>query len=194
MDGEIAVHGAVGKNSTRLKELNIGMVPQETLLFNRSVLENVFYGKRGEVACPDRILCSLRIPKLVTERARGATIGDNGAWLSGGQRQRVCIARALMSDPDILVIDEGTSMVDGQMEESVLELLETRKNMFTIVVSHNAEVIERMDWVFCIENGRVVEEGTPSEMKRKGKYFRQFFAPNEKEEIQGRRHFAAAAG
>ena len=172
MDGEITVHGAIGKNSMRLKELNIGMVPQETLLFNRSVLENVFYGKRREVAYTDRILRSLRIPELVTERARGMAIGDNGARLSGGQRQRVCIARALMSDPDILVIDEGTSMVDGQMEESVLKLLETRNNMFTIVVSHNAEVIERMDWVFCIENGRIVEEGTPSEMKRKGKYFR----------------------
>ena len=99
-----------------------------------------------------------------------------------------------MSDPDILVIDEGTSMVDGQMEESVFEMLETRKNMFTIVVSHNAEVIERMDWIFCIENGRIVEEGTPSEMKRKGKYFRQLFGLDGKEEIQSRRHFAAAAG
>ena len=193
MDGEIAVHSAVGKDSTRLKDLNVGMVPQETLLFNRSVLENTFYGKRGEVADEDRILHSLRIPELVTEKASGATIGNNGARLSGGQRQRVCVARALMSDPDILVIDEGISMVDGQMEESVLELLETRKNMFTIVVSHNAEVIERMDWVFCIENGRIVEEGVPSEIKRKGKYFRQLFSLDEKEKIQGRRHFAAAA-
>ena len=187
MDGEIVVHSPVGKGSTRSKDLNIGMVPQETSLFNRSVLENVFYGKRGEVADADRILHSLRIPKLVTERADGATIGDNGARLSGGQRQRVCMARALMSDPDILVIDEGTSMVDGQMEESVLELLETRNNMFTIVVSHNEEVIERMDWIFCIDNGRIVEEGTPSEMKRKGKYFRQLFALNGKGEIQGSR-------
>lgn len=194
MDGEIVVHSPVGKGSTRLKDLNIGMVPQETLLFNRSVLENVFYGKRGEVADADRILHSLRIPELLTERAGSATIGGNGTWLSGGQRQRVCIARALMSDPDILVIDEGTSMVDGQMGESVLELLETRNNMFTIVVSHNEEVIERMDWVFCIENGRIVEEGTPSKMKRKGKYFRQLFALGEKKGIQGRRHFAAVAG
>lgn len=194
MDGEIAVHSAVGKDSTRLKDLNIGMVPQETLLFNRSVLENVFYGKRGEVSDADRILRSLRIPELVTERARGTAIGDNGAWLSGGQRQRVCIARALMSDPDILVIDEGTSMVDGQMGESVLKLLETRKNMFTIVVSHNEDVIEKMDWVFCIEKGRIVEEGTPSEMKKKGKYFRQLFALNGKEKIQAHRHFAAVAG
>lgn len=194
MDGEIAIHSAFGKDSTRLKDLNIGMVPQETLLFDRSVLDNVFYGKQREVADADRILHSLRIPELVTERASGATIGDNGARLSGGQRQRVCIARALMSDPDILVIDEGTSMVDGQMEESVLELLETRKNMFTIIVSHNAEVIERMDWVFCIENGRIVEEGTPAEMQRKGKYFQQLFALDGREEIQGRRHFAAAAG
>ena len=194
LDGEITVHDEVGKDRTRLKGLNIGMVPQETLLFNRSVLENVFYGKRGEVADADRILHALRIPELVIERASGEIIGDNGARLSGGQRQRVCLARALMSDPDILVIDEGTSMVDGQMEESVLELLETRKNMFTIVVSHNAEIIERMDWVFYIENGRIVEEGTPSEMKRKGKYFRQLFTPNGKEEIQGRRHFAAVAG
>lgn len=194
MDGEIAVHSAFGKDSTRLKDLSIGMVPQETLLFDRSVLDNVLYGKQREVADADRILHSLRIPELVTERASGATIGDNGARLSGGQRQRVCIARALMSDPDILVIDEGTSMVDGQMEESVLELLETRKNMFTIVVSHNAEVIERMDWVFCIENGRIVEEGTPAEMQRKGKYFQQLFALDGREEIQGRRHFAAAAG
>ena len=194
IDGEIAVHNAVGKNSTSLKDLNIGMVPQEALLFNRSVLDNVFYGKQGEIVDTDRILHSLRIPELVKERTGGVTIGNNGARLSGGQRQRVCVARALMSDPDILVIDEGISMVDGQMGESVLELLETQNNMFTIVVSHNEEVIERMDWVFCIKNGRIVEEGTPSEMKRKGKYFRQLFALDGKEKIQGRRHFAAVAG
>lgn len=192
--GEIAIHSSVGKYSTRLKELNVGMVPQETLLFDRPVLDNVFYGNQGEVSDSDRILHSLRIPELVTEKTGGETIGDNGVRLSGGQRQRVCIARALMSDPDILVIDEGTSMVDGQMEESVLELLETRKNIFTIVVSHNIEVIERMDWVFCIEGGRIVEEGTPSEIKRKGKYFRQLFALDGKEKIQGSRHFAAVAG
>ena len=194
MDGEIVVHSAVGKDSTRLRDLNIGMVPQETLLFDRSVLDNVFYGKQGEIADADRILHSLRIPELVIEKSGGVTIGNNGALLSGGQRQRVCIARALMSDPDILVIDEGTSMMDGQIEESVLEMIETRKNMFTIVVSHNAEVIERMDWVICIENGRIVEEGTPSEMKRKGKYFRQLFTLDGKGEIQGSRHFAAVAG
>lgn len=191
IEGEIVVYGTICKDSTSLKDLNIGIVPQETLLFDRSVLDNVFYGKQGEIADADRILHSLRISELVTGRAGGATIGNNGARLSGGQQQRVCIARALMYDPDILVIDESTSMMDGQMEESVLELLETRKNMLTIVVSHNAEVIERMDWVFCIENGRIVEEGTPSEMKRKGKYFRQFFALDGKEEIQGRRHFTA---
>jgi len=194
MDGEIIVHSTVGKESTKLKDLNVGMVPQETLLFDRSVLENVFYGKRSEVADAGRILHSLRIPELLIERAGGETIGDNGVRLSGGQRQRVCIARALMSDPDILVIDEGTSMVDGPMEESVLELLETRNNMFTIVVSHNVEVIERMDWVFCIEGGRIVEEGTPSAMKRKGKYFRRLFALDGKENIQSDRHFAAIAG
>jgi ATP-binding cassette, subfamily B, multidrug efflux pump len=96
-------------------------------------------------------------------------VGERGVTLSGGQRQRGTLARALLVEPDILVLDDAFSSVDAQTEAAILsELRELRRGRTTLIVSQRISTVRHADWVIVLENGRVTEQGTPAALEKNG--------------------------
>jgi ATP-binding cassette subfamily C protein len=105
-------------------------------------------------------------------------LGEFGANLSGGQRQRLAIARALLSNPPVLILDESTANLDPASEADVLsELLAYRRGMTTILISHRPRVVERADWIIVLDQGRVVLEGDPADLRTKPGNYLNFLNP-----------------
>ena len=140
------------------------VVLQETLLFHATVSENIAYGRPG--ATQEEIVASAVladadgfIRKL--PQAYETLVGERGTTLSGGQRQRIAIARALVRDAPILVLDEPTTGLDAQAERSVLDALETlMRGRTTLMITHNESTVRRADRVLRIENGQLLEHGS----------------------------------
>jgi ATP-binding cassette, subfamily B, multidrug efflux pump len=161
----------------RLKTLReaIGVVTQETLLFSDTFRNNLLLGRRG---VPDEaLLDALETAQLLDElkemdRGLDTLVGERGISLSGGQRQRLTIARALVSDPPVLVMDDALSMVDTRTEARILNrVLARRAGRTTLFVSNRLSTIKRAHRVFVLDQGRLIEEGGHEElMERKGAY------------------------
>jgi subfamily B ATP-binding cassette protein MsbA len=168
-------HGQVLLDGTDLREFEIrslrsqiAVVSQSTYIFNESVTENIRYGDLE--ASMDEICEAARQANaldFIEEMDDGfdTTLGDRGVRLSGGQRQRIAIARAVLKDPEILILDEATSDLDSISERLVQESLEKlMKGRTVIAIAHRLSTIENADWVVVLENGRVMEQGTYSEL------------------------------
>jgi ABC-type multidrug transport system fused ATPase/permease subunit len=147
---------------------NIGVVFQEPLLFNRSIADNLMVGKPG---------ATIEQMRTAAERAQalrfieahpegfGATVGERGRSLSGGERQRLSIARALLKDPPILILDEATSSLDAATERLVqLALDEVMKGRTTFVIAHRLATIRNATRILVFEAGRIVESGRFDEL------------------------------
>jgi ABC-type multidrug transport system fused ATPase/permease subunit len=149
-------------NLKRLRS-SIGIVPQEVLLFGGSIRENIAYAKQG--ATEEEIILAARkanawqfIEKF--PEGLGTLVGERGVKLSGGQRQRIAIARAILKNPSILILDEATSSLDAESEALVQEALdELMKNRTTIVIAHRLATIRKVDRIYMIKDGEIVEEG-----------------------------------
>ena len=142
----------------------IGIVPQDTALFNTTIEENIRYGRLDatdeEVAAA---VCAANAEEFVRQLPQGlqTPIGDRGLVLSGGQRQRIAIARALLKDPRILILDEATSALDTESEQLVqaaLERLMIGRTAF--IIAHRLTTIQEADHILVIDRGRIVESGT----------------------------------
>ncbi|MBI5649047.1 MAG: ABC transporter ATP-binding protein [Chloroflexi bacterium] len=151
------------------------LVPQEPILFATSIRDNIAYGKPH--AQEHEIIAAARaanahafISKLPDGYA--TTIGERGATLSGGQRQRIAIARALLLDAPLLILDEPTAALDAVAEREVMEALERlMRGRTTFVIAHRLSTIRNADMILVLENGRVVEHGRHTElMERAGRY------------------------
>jgi len=149
---------------------NIGIVPQEVILFGGTIAENLRYGK------PDASMDEIRI---AAKKANAldfiesfpdkfdTVVGDRGVKLSGGQRQRIAIARAILKDPAILILDEATSSLDAQSEALVQQALEKlMEGRTTIVIAHRLSTIKKVDRIFVIKEGRLAEMGSHSELTK----------------------------
>jgi len=140
------------------------VVLQETLLFHATVSENIAYGRPG--ATQEEIVASAVLADadgFISKLPQGyeTLVGERGTTLSGGQRQRIAIARALVRDAPILVLDEPTTGLDAQAERSVLDALETlMRGRTTLMITHNESTVRRADRVLRIENGRLLEHGS----------------------------------
>ena len=148
----------------------IGFVPQEPFLFGATIAENIAFGARGEQDHRPRAqeMAGLaRLDKDLPNFPKGydTIVGERGITLSGGQKQRTAIARALMVDPKILVLDDALSAVDTYTEEEILERLDgVMRNRTSIVVSHRVSTIRSAHQILVVADGRIVERGTHSQL------------------------------
>lgn len=147
----------------QLREL-IGMVPQETFLFSESIAENIRFG-RADAPAADVAhaaeLAGLTGDVAAFPQGLETVIGERGITLSGGQKQRTAIARALVRDPIILILDDSLSAVDTATEEKILNALRTiRQGRTVLIVSHRVSSVKDADHILVLDEGRVVERGT----------------------------------
>ncbi|GAB4423114.1 MAG: ABC transporter transmembrane domain-containing protein [Bacteroidia bacterium] len=149
---------------------NIGIVPQEVMLFGGSIRENIAYGRPGasdaEIEQAARKAHAWEFISLFPE-GLDTLVGDRGVKLSGGQRQRIAIARAILKDPAILILDEATSSLDAESEHLVQAALnELMEGRTTLVIAHRLSTIRRVDRIYVIEGGQVIESGSHEDLTR----------------------------
>ncbi|MDJ1468772.1 ABC transporter transmembrane domain-containing protein [Cytophagaceae bacterium DM2B3-1] len=167
--GNISVSG-IDIEAIELKELrkHIGIVPQDVLLFGGSIAENISYGK--PLATLDEIKDAARKAnalEFIEKFPEGfnTVVGERGVKLSGGQRQRIAIARAILKDPEILILDEATSSLDAESERLVQEALdELMKDRTTIIIAHRLATIRKVDYIYVIGDGHIQEQGTHDDL------------------------------
>ena len=154
-------------NLTQLRQ-HIGIVPQEVLLFGGSIRENISYGRPN--ATDEEIIMAARKANaydFIQSFPEGldTLVGERGIKLSGGQRQRIAIARAILKNPAILILDEATSSLDSESEKLVQAAMdELMKNRTSIIIAHRLSTIRKADKILVIENGRIVEQGTHEDL------------------------------
>jgi ATP-binding cassette, subfamily B, bacterial len=156
----------------------ISVVPQDISLFHRSIMENIRYGRPN--ATDDEVLRAAIAARcdFIENLPEGmATIvGDRGIKLSGGQRQRVSIARAILADPRILILDEATSSLDSESEQMIQDgLRRLRSGRTTFVIAHRLSTIRSADQILVLEAGEIVERGTHQELLALNGRYRQLY-------------------
>lgn len=150
----------------------VGFVPQEAFLFSESVRDNIAFGRMS--ASDADIIAGARLAGLDTDIAEfpegyDTMVGERGVTLSGGQRQRATIARALLVDPPILILDDVLSAVDTETEERILsQLADVMKTKTTLLVSHRISTVKNADLICVLDDGRIVERGNHDELVAKG--------------------------
>jgi ABC-type multidrug transport system fused ATPase/permease subunit len=163
--GQVRVDGQ-DLSAVRLDDYRsqLGVVLQDTFLFDGSIRENIAFARPG--ATEEEILEACRIARVDEfaerfEKKYETIVGERGVKLSGGQRQRVSIARAILANPRILILDEATSSLDSESEAAIQEGLSyLMKGRTTFVIAHRLSTIRRADQILVVEDGRIVERGT----------------------------------
>ena len=161
---------------TNLREL-IGVVTQDSILFNDTIYNNIKLGKIN--ASEEEIINAAKTANahsfiLETEKGYSTNIGDRGDKLSGGQKQRICIARAILKNPEILILDEATSSLDTESEKLVQEALEKlMKNRTSLVIAHRLSTIKNADEIIVLENGTIRERGSHDELIAANKHYKK---------------------
>jgi len=158
----------------------IGIVEQEPFLFSRTVRDNISYGVGREVA-NDEIEAAARaaaIHDVILGFPSGydTLVGEKGVTLSGGQKQRVAIARTLLKDPRILILDDSTSSVDTETEAAIREALEALMlGRTTFVIAHRIQTVMRADLILVLEGGEIIQRGTHGELLALPGIYRQIY-------------------
>jgi ATP-binding cassette subfamily B multidrug efflux pump len=158
---------------------SIGFVTQETHIFSDTIFNNIIFGREG--VGEDLMRNILEISQLAADinsfpKGIHSVLGERGITLSGGQRQRLTIARALVSNPPILILDDALSQVDTRTEATVLNrILEMRQGKTNIIVSHRLSTIRRADVIFVLKDGQLVEEGDHTTLLAAGKEYTRLY-------------------
>jgi ATP-binding cassette subfamily B multidrug efflux pump len=151
---------------------HIGYVPQETFLFSDTLTENISYGT--DDGTPDDVQEAAEISQIAKDvvelpKQFDTMIGERGITLSGGQKQRTSIARALIRQPKILILDDCLSAVDTYTEEEILRRLRTfMKGRTSIIISHRISTVKEADLIVVVDKGEIVERGTHKELVVRG--------------------------
>jgi len=171
--GRVLIDGAdLAMVDTSWLRRQIGVVLQENLLFNRSIRDNIAL---ADPAFPiERVITAAKLAgahDFILELPEGydTLVGERGDSLSGGQRQRIAIARALITNPRILIFDEATSALDYESERVIQEnMKEIARGRTVVIVAHRLSTVRRTDRIITVDRGRVIEDGTHDELIRTG--------------------------
>ncbi len=161
-------HQSIEEYSLSSLRANISVVTQEVTLFNDTIMNNIAYGDYSSEAI-DKAISAAHLDEFIEKLPHGleTKVGDQGVLLSGGQRQRIAIARALLKNTPILILDEATSSLDSESEKYIQEALENlMKNRTTLVIAHRLSTIEKADRICVLSEGEIVEIGTHDELIR----------------------------
>ncbi len=206
--GQIRIDGSdVRQADPRQLRRQIGMVPQEPFLFRGLVAANITYGNAQ--ATPEQVLLAARNADchefiMRMPFAYETQLGEGGCGLSGGERQRLSIARALLFDPAILILDEATASVDAESERAICRAIRRwaqapcthgrgRGRRTTIVIAHRLSTLQGADRLLVFDQGRLVEQGTPAELLEQGGLY-STLASIQYNLSENRRRFESAAG
>lgn len=177
-EGVVAING-VPIQDLALAATNgwLGYVPQESLLFSRTIEDNVRFGAADasdEAVWEALAIASFTKDISVLPGGLKTLVGERGVSLSGGQKQRIALARALVTDPDILVLDDAMSAVDARTEASIVEAIrKTRSGKTTLIATHRMSAIEHADIIIVMDQGRVVEQGTHASLMAQGGWYQE---------------------
>ena len=164
----------------------IGYVPQDHVLFSRTIRENILFGK--EDASEEDIREAIRLAYFEKDLKNlplgiETLVGEKGVSLSGGQKQRVSIARALIKDPEILILDDSLSAVDAKTETKIIENIQReRQGKTTIITTHRLSAIQHANWIIVLDDGVIVEEGTHEELLEKGGWYKEQY---DRQQLEG---------
>src|SRR5213078_964414 len=173
------ISGTVKIDGTDIKEFRqkslrqqISFVLQETVLFHAPVWQNITYGKpeatRGEILKAAELANASEFVEKLPD-GYNTVVGERGMTLSGGQRQRIAIARAIIRNTPILILDEPTSDLDASSEKLVFEALDRlMEGKTTIVIAHRLSTVRKADVIFVVKDGKIVERGTHEELLERG--------------------------
>jgi len=179
--GRVTLDG-VDLRQVRMADLRraMGYVPQEGFLFSGTVLDNIRFGRpeatRAEVEAAARAVGADQVIAGLPD-GYDTQVGERGALLAAGERQLVAFARAWIADPALLILDEATSNLDAASEARITDALQRlRSGRTTVVIAHRLSTIAQADQIAVVEDGRIVESGTPAELRARGGRFAELFA------------------
>ncbi|MGH7235361.1 MAG: lipid A export permease/ATP-binding protein MsbA [Nitrospiraceae bacterium] len=180
-EGVILIDGRDIRDGTlRSLRAQIGIVSQDTVLFDDTVWNNIAYGHEKaadeDVSRAAQLAFAHEFIQRLPERYH-TLIGENGVKLSGGERQRLAIARAILRDPPILILDEATSSLDSESERIVqLAFSNLMRNRTTLVIAHRLSTVQKADRIVVLDRGQIVESGSHEELLQRGGLYKRFHA------------------
>ncbi|EFR44275.1 ABC transporter ATP-binding protein [Streptococcus pseudoporcinus] len=185
-EGSISLNGH-NIEDYRLEDMRrlIGYVPQDQFLFATTILENVRFGNTG--LSKEQVVAATRLSQVyddVMDMPEGfdTLIGEKGVSLSGGQKQRLAMSRAMVLDPEILILDDSLSAVDARTEHAIIEnLKETRRHKTTIITAHRLSAVVHADLILVMKNGRIIERGRHEELIQKNGWYAKTYISQQME-------------
>ncbi|MCZ0754144.1 ABC transporter transmembrane domain-containing protein [Anoxybacillus sp. J5B_2022] len=187
-DGRI-IFGAheISEYALRALRAAIGYVPQDHFLFSATVKENIAFA--SPEATDEEVIEAAKLAHIhddIIQFANGydTVVGERGVSLSGGQKQRISIARALLLDPEVLLLDDSLSAVDAKTEERILTVLkEKRKGKTTIITSHRLSAIQHADLILVLDSGRIIQMGTHERLMKERGWYRDMYERQQLESL-----------